>query len=255
MKKHLIYLGIILVIILGFSLKSHLDIKKWKGTVEDYKKTIINRDILRVDANGVYLKLIDDLNTEKSLHKLVQEQNSELFEAIDKEKGKVKSLTRIVASFKDKDTVTDLPDTAFSEDGESIDFQSFYPTPQNPFVTFTGNINLSTKKLTEGWKFEDIKIDLVVNETKLGLYEALADVPDFMTIGSIEVNSLPMKDPSKEGIGNFGFILGAGISKTFKEGYSTSGVGLAAGIRFKRVTLLLEGDTNQTVGGKVLVEF
>jgi hypothetical protein len=255
MKKHFIYLGIIIAIILAFSVKSWLDIRKWEKVVQDYRRVIIDQDSLRLEENGTYRKLVDDMHTERSLKEFLKEENSNLFESVQEEKGKVKSLTRIIASFKETDIVNVLPPSSFSEDGKEIDFTSFYPNKLEPFITFTGNINTDTKKLLENWKFSDINIDLVVNETTTGFYEAIADVPDFMSISSIEVNSLPTEDPAKQGLGNFGFILGAGVSKQFSDDYSKMGVGLGVGVRYKRFTLLLEGDTNEMIGLKILKEF
>lgn len=261
MKKEFIYLIVVALICLGFLTKSHFDNKRWEKIAENYREMVIKSDSLRQDDRGIYMKLANDMHSEKTLRKLLEEENSDLATSIRKDKSQIRSLTQLVASLRDKEGEQDLPDTAFDSVAKTITFTSFYPDQDNIFATFSGVINTRTKKLIEKWEFEDIPIDLVLTETEDGLFELKSDVPDFLTISDIKVDMLPTED--EKGLGNFGWIVGGGYKKLFtSDGNKVKEYDLNVGARFKQFTLLGEVGTivgdpriDGAVGLKLLYEF
>lgn len=245
MKQHLIYIIIIAIVVVVFSIKSCSDEKKWQKLTNDYRETIISSDRLHQDEQGNYKKLANDFHTEKTLRKILEQQNSDLAKTIKDNKGTINSLTRIIASFKKKDTVIKLPDDAFNPEDSTISFTSFYPDKINPFATFAGVINTQTKSLRETWSFNEFTMDIVMNETPDGFFQAVVDVPDFMTLGEVTVNRLPA-DKDK-GLGNWGFIIGGGYNRYFtSDSNKVTGFNLNPGVRFKQFYLL--GEIGTVVG-------
>ena len=64
------------------------------------------------------------------------------------------------------------------------------------------------------WQFQPINVDLVISETKSGLYEAAMSGPGFLRVRTLEVNSLPHFQAKKK---DNGILIGAGGQYDWKD--------------------------------------
>ncbi len=203
----------------------------------DIHKSIIKNDKLRLDKDGIYKKYVSDSLTKKQLNKKVRDLEIKVKKPIIVEK--------IV--FRNRD-IKKTPDTVYIKK-DTVKIVDYYPSKLNPFIQYI--FNKEKDSVYSEFKFlKDVEINVVINETDLGVYESNIKAPDFIKISNVDINMLPNKKIDK--VKNFGFILGAGYQK---DKYKNSNLTLNTGIRYKKTYLQVQATTNQSIGISLSKEF
>lgn len=215
----------------------------YKGKVEraniELRKEKIKNDTLTILANGQARKLVaDTLTIRQFKHKL-----DSLQIAFD---GKPISITGI--RIKPKASAKPIDTIYIGE--EEVKVVDYYPKKENFFVEYRNTINTLTGKGNSDWKFTELGLDLLITQNDDGTYEANMVAPDFVTITSLEVQSLPITPLAQD---NFGILLGAGYGKDFGTGMNYAEIG--GGIRFKKIYIDLEVNTNKQADIGLKFEF
>lgn len=207
------------------------------GLLEDYKKTLIENDSLRKIDNGHYQKLVNDMKSTNQILSIIKEDNKNLYKYL-KEQGK-KPISYTSIDFKPDDKINTIPINIKEKDGLTY-FNDYYPHKEDYFINYHGVINKDS--LNSSWTFKPIKIGIVVSEKTKGLFEADLTAPDWITVNSIEVNSLPLSDIKKD---NFDWLIGVSGGLNYLQ--RTPVFDLETGFRYKKSIFSIQGTTNNEV--------
>ena len=209
------------------------EIDKLKTSIH---KNLLKNDKLRLEKDGIYKKFVSDSLTKKELKKKVRDLE-------------IKVKNPIIAqniSFRPTN-IKKIPDTVYIEKGDII-IKDYYPSKEEAFIEY-----IFTKRkdsIKSNFNFlEDVDINLVINETKLGVFESNIKAPNFIKLNEVEINMLPKQTVNK--VKNFGFLLGAGLQKNTNN----SSIILNTGVRYKKTYLQLQATTNQSIGFNITKEF
>lgn len=184
-------------------------------------------------------KIIADSLTQRDLNKRVKE----LGIALDA-KPKIVWKTKFVIKEIEKEV------DSIKIDSNSVEIEDFYPQKENYFIRYQNKIDLLTSKGVSNWSFNPIEISGAISQRKDGLYTIDFKHPDFLEIESIDVQATPLTVPKPD---NFGILLGAGAGKDFRSGEVYGRI--SGGLRFKKIYVIVGGNTNQSVDGGVNFEF
>lgn len=238
--KDIIYIVIIILLSIGaYKLAEHIKSKELEEKEAQIKKYKIKNDSLVQVSPGVYKKLVADTLTKSQLEKKVDSlklelKNPKIVEVIKFEPEPIEG--KEIDKVKVKDTTITIEDT--------------YPDKEEPFITYTANVNIKTGLGKSDWNFEEQELRLGIGENKDGTYQVKTKVPEWLKITAIDIESQPMKEQE---IDNFGFLFGAGYGQnlTTSEEY----LNLQGGVRYKRTYLFLNAGTNNTINGTLTFEF
>lgn len=233
---------LILLVLVGYGVYQYFELGSLQNMVDTYKKQIIEKSELIEITKGRYSKIVDDFNTQKQLTQKLKDSNRNLYDQIKKDKSKIIQLTKTIQSFKPKvDTVI-----VESKCGSFIDY---YPSNKDWFIQYRSTVLSDTTRSGE-WKFDQLKIDLVVTEQSKGIYNAYLDGPDFLQINQLEVQSLPLQNIKPD---NFDWLLGGGVTSNMID--KSFAMRIQGGIRIKNTMILLSGDTQTNVGASIIKQF
>ena len=247
-------LAIMLVLMMGFlQFKSYTENRRARKVIEDYKRTIIESDVLRLEKDGVYKKIVDNLNSEKDLKKALKEQNETLSNNVKKSKSKILSLTSIIATM-EKKTDTVYLDTTLVTD-KDITIPAFYPNKEKWFISYKGVYNFNDNTLISSWDFTELKIDIVLTEKTKGIWETFVNGPDFLKIGKIDVKSLPEEDFAGKKEPWIRASWGLGMTTNFNPLNQQTNFKVMLGLRMKNKSLIIEGLSNKSLGVGILFDF
>jgi len=209
---------------------------------EDLKQQVLAKDSIQKVDDGHYTKLINDLNSEKELNRILTANNEDLASELRKAGKKPIIYIQSESTFKPQS------DTVAVDKTKPNDFIAYYPKV-DPFITFTRTYQNDSTAVND-WKFGTLAIDIVVSETATkGLFSTDIKGADFLIVKSIEVNSLPLTPVIPN---NFDWVMGGSIMvdpSNFKVLPQVSG-----GIRWKK-TIYIVQSTGQFHGAGLLKQF
>lgn len=211
MKKHVIYIVIIVALILGLL----FTINKCSTELEKQKiEYLIKTDTLKQINETQYKKLIADTLTERELRKRIKELEIEAIK-------NPKIVTEIKWKIKDGEKVVDT--VLLPYEGKPLYVSDYYPNKENPFVNYT------LKDTVGKFKFYPAKIDIVVSENKNGTWQVDTKVPPYIEI--TEIKAVGQKRPIIQK--TTPFYIGGGVTKQLDK-YPLSVLG---GFRVKRTII------------------
>jgi len=225
---------IVLIIIIfstGFFISKHFsDLKQQKLRRELSKERIKNDTLVQLSPT-TYRKLVADTLTQRQLRKKVKELEIEL-----KDPKIVEVIKFVPRTIENK-----VVDTVFIKDS-LVNITDYYPNKKDYFVKYTATINTITQNAVSNWDFNPQEFKLGLGLNNKGMYEVITEVPEFIKITNIDVQSLPLEKSKKD---NFGFLIGAGYGTNINT--SEDFISLQSGIRYKKAYLLMSLTTNETI--------
>lgn len=240
-KDRLVRIALIFIIIvlMIFGISQCNSKRQAQNVVKDYKEFILKSDSLRLVKEGRYQKVVNDLNNQRDLNKKLKEENKELYKDIKDDNKLPISYTNIEAQPKNKVDTIIIRDTI--KDGHYYKvFNDFYPNNEKPFITYKGEIN--NNSVLGEFKFNPFELDLVISEKEKGIFEADLNAPEWLTVNSLEVNSLPLKNIKKD---NFDWMLGGAAGLNTQD--NTPVFDIEGGFRYKESLFSIQGTSNKEI--------
>lgn len=232
----LILTGVVIFLI-AFNLGRDSKNKSFRNEQLKLKKEIIKNDALKKIKNGLYTKVVADTLKITELQRLADSLKLEL--------KNPKVVVNTIYKFKELNTPVDNIKVKDS----TIEISDAYPSKENPFIEYSATINLSSNKGLGKFTVNPLSISLGIVQNKNGTYSLNKKVPDFISVSSIDVQSIPIEYKTPD---NFGFIVGAGAGRDFRD--NSAYIILSAGIRVKKLYFEASGATNQTLAAKFKIE-
>jgi len=236
--KTLYTIGLIVVALLTVFITNNVKNNQLAKQKLELRKQIIKNDSLQKLADGLYTKRVADTATIKDLRQLNDSLKLEL------KNPKVVVVTKIQP--KDQEGEVD----SVSVEQDSISITDYYPDKDNPFVSYFAKIDIPTQKGIGKFSFNEFDLNLGITQNKDGTYSLNTQLPEFMTVNSINVQSLPMDIPKPD---NFGWLLGVKGNYSFED--QSLGYEVIGGIRFKKVNVITTANTQKQVGAGLIFEF
>lgn len=196
--------------------------------INELKKTVLEKDTLMHEQVGLYSKLVNDMRTVKELSTIIDEMGSELAQLIKKENERpIQTIRQVIEIPSASDTIVvydTIIDKTIYQQGTF-----YYPNNSNYFASVDVSI-LDGVGVGE-FHFKPLELALAVVEGKDGMYKAYLDGPDFINIGELTVNTLPMKPqfPNKP----YEFYMGGGFGYVDGFKFVTTG-----GVKIKNHMIL-----------------
>jgi len=247
-NKDKILIGLIVILILlliGSHLKNQYDRSKMFDQIQEANKHVLKLDKVKKEADGQYAKLVNNYKTEKDLKRELKKRNNKLYSRIKNQNEDIIMLNRTVISLKSERSTGDV--TVDPIDSNSLDLNLRYPESDTAFIKWTGSISLIDNKYEGDWTFNKFPIEIVLTETQRGLWNSRLIGPDWLSVDSMTVNSLPKNKIADDKTKSFGFMLGGGISNSLNVN-EPSAIRIGGGIYFKNSTLLINASTRNIVG-------
>lgn len=238
-KTTLFLIGTIFILLfVGWLGYQHFD-KKVKEVERRERIAVIARDSLVKVSDIQYRKLVADSLKQSELNKLVKDLKIEL-----------DAKPKIIEVIKWKPRPVEKPTDDVVVKGDSINIRDYYPTKEKRFITYESKIDISTQKGTSVWAFESVEMTIVISQRKDGIFQADVKVPEWIEIGSIDIQATPMELPPPD---KFGWLLGVGGGTDFLTGAHFGRLG--GGIRYKKIYLNVGANTNSTMDATIQFEF
>lgn len=240
MKLNNILLVLLLIgVALGaFLIGQNISEKKLEEQKQALRLEIIKNDKLTKVRDGLWTKIINDTKTKADLKNQVDSLGLEL------ENPKVIIKTEFV--FKE----VEKPIDGIVVKDSTLEINDAYPNKEDPFAKYFATIDLTTGTGIGRFTFNPISVNLGIAQNEDGTFRLNTAVPDFINVTSIVVDALPMELPT---IDNFGWLAGAGIGKDFRD--ESMYLTVSGGLRYKAVSILIQGTSNQTISTGFLIEF
>lgn len=211
-----ILVAILLITITFFGIKTH----RMNNERDRMVKEIIQKDVLVKEKDGQYKKVVDYLKSERDLKAQLKKEHLELYKQVKDKDDKILSLTNVIATLKgkkDTGTVIKNADSSYS-------FISYYPQQTDYFVKYSGRLVPTKKQVYGEWEFGQLAFDMVLTETKTGIWEYRLIGPEYLIVNKMEVNSLKPKEYSETKATKMPFmspLVGMGYRKYLSDGTST----------------------------------
>lgn len=244
----------LIILVLFIQIRSCRKLNEKQKLIENYKLELIKSDSLREESDGVNKRLVNNLNTEKELRDKLKNENKILYKNVRNSNSRILSLTSLVATLKSKRDTVYLDSSNVLE--KEINFSSFYPKKDSWFIEYSGKYIFSNNSLISSWDFKELKIDLVLTEKTKGIWETSLIGPEFLSINSLKVNSLPEEKFNSVYSPKIRAKWGVGINTDFRSEFGKTDLKLMLGFEFgKNKQIVLEGITNKTVGIGLMFDF
>lgn len=188
--------------------------------------------------DGYYQKLVADTLNKREITKLAKE-------IIELKNRKPIIIQKTVLQPKDTIKVTEK----IYLDKDSLFIEDYYPNKENYFLKYSNKISLKDSVGLSNFKFKPLNINIVITENN-GVFEADIKTPEYLKINKIDIQSEPLEIPKKD---NFGILVGTGYGKNFQD--NKNYINGNVYIRYKKIYLGLEGNTNNQSLIGVKVEF
>jgi hypothetical protein len=234
----ILVLVILLLLTAGFIGKSYYE-RKLQKKDEAYKTEVLKNDSLQRISDTQYRKLVADTLKLKEVQKLVDSLGIQL-----DTKPKVVFQTEFVPVEIEK------PVDSISIIDDIISIVDYYPQKENYFIRYQNKVSLLDKKGNSIFSFNPVDISIVLSQREDGLFQSDVKVPDFLSVGDVDIRSTPL-EPT--GVDNFGLLLGAGLGKDFKT--EETFLRVSGGLRFKKFYLDVGANTNQVIDAGIKFEF
>lgn len=238
MRRDIIYIIIILLLILAGFIGYNVYENKVENLKIDKKSLIIKNDRLDSISKGRYHKLVADTLKMKELEK----EKDSLFSEVNKG-------PKVVTKIETKPVFIEKPIETVDVSDSLIKIEDYYPKKEDFYIKYKARINRLTGKETSKWDFNKTEIDILITENKDGTFSADAKLPDYITLGKLDILTTP-KNKTKDN--DFGIIMGVGAGLQFENDNYYS---LNPGIRYKKFYLLGSFNTNNSLGVSVGFEF
>lgn len=240
-----LYLAIIGLLVLLLMLQQCNGKRKTKN----FQKDLAKNAVLIKEKDGQYAKLVDNVNSERSLRKQFKAENEDLHKQLKDKGERLLYYQSVIASFvPTKDTTILYRDTG--SNGSDFIFTLNYPK-ENSFITYDGKIFVKSSRIQGEWSFDKLPLKIVLTETSTGNWNSRIVGPDYFVVTAMEVEALP---PDKmTDVDNIDFIGGLTYGRNMSS--QANFAGLNVGARYKRNSLLLFGYTNNTAGATFLRNF
>lgn len=232
----ILFIIIAILLTIGFIGYNNMQ-NKIEEAQQEYRQSIIRNDSLRLE-NGRYKKLVGDTATVRQLRERIAELELEVKDPV--------IIEQIV--MRPSDTIK-IVDSIYVNEGE-VYITDYYPNKSDYFVRYSNNFNLETLQGQGKWQWRDIEINLAISENEDGTFETTMQGPEFITVGRLDVTSLPLSPQKPD---NFGILLGGGIGQDFRD--DSNYIKLGAGVRFKKTYLMLEANSNKQADVGIKYEF
>lgn len=238
MNKVLFTIGAVLAVLATFFITSNIKDRQLEAQKQELRKEILRNDSLVKINDELYSKRVADTATIRQLKRLNDSLNLEL------KNPKVIVITKLQP--KDQEGPIDSVDVS----NDLVTVEDHYPDQDNPFVSYFGRIDLTTKSGEGTFKFRELHLDLGITQNNDGTYSLNTKVPDFMVVNSVDVTSLPMDTEKPD---NFGWLLGVKGNYSFED--QNVGYEIIGGIRYKKVNIITSANTHKQVGAGLIFEF
>ena len=211
--------------------------------IQEGNKMILELDQLTKENNGQYTKLVNYFNSEKDLKEQLKKENNELYNLIKKQDEKLLMINNTIISLEGK--MSEGFGNINEKDTNLIDLKLNYPNDDKSFITWGGFVNRTNGFYSGNWEFGELPLQIVLTETDRGMWRSRLIGPEWLTVTSMEINSLPL--PQIETPSNFGLLVGGGYINSFDPN-GVNGLSVGTGVRFKDHYLLINGTTNREIG-------
>lgn len=211
--------------------------------IQEGNKMILELDELTKESVGQYTKLVNYFNSEKDLKEQLKKENKDLYNLIKEQEEKLLMINSTIISLEGK--LSEGFGSINEKDTNLIDLELNYPSNEDNFISWGGVINRNDGFYSGEWKFGELPLEVILTETERGMWRSRLIGPDWLTVKSMEINSLPL--PQIEETPNFGLLVGGGYLNTFDPN-GTNGLSVGAGVKFKNHYLMINGTTNREVG-------
>lgn len=234
-KVYTVALILALLFLLFFLFKKSKDNKILKSQIGKQKELIFEKDSMITVKEGIYSKIVVDNNKQKEILKKLKSENKRLYKTI-KNRKESPIIYKTVYAQPEKQIDTVIVEKIIEREKEVILFTSNYPKVGKSYIQTTTKLTGDTA--ITNWKFNPLRISLVINETAAGVYTSILDAPSWIGVQDIEVNSIPIsKNPTK----NFNWVLGGGVGIVQKLTYPRfTGYG---GVRYKKGIFAIGADS------------
>lgn len=197
--KIAIALLIVVIAILWYQMNQE---KKQKFQAQqELRKEKISQDSLVKLSNGYYTKLIADSLTRRQL----KEQAEKIIELEGRKPIIVEKIV-VIPEYIEKPT----DDITVKED--SIYIEDYYPSKQNPFLTYTNTLSYTNQEGISKFNFSSITLGKIITQKKDGLYRVDFKGPEWLVVESIDIQAEPLTKETKD---NWGTLIGFEYGKTF----------------------------------------
>lgn len=245
-KFYMTLIGGLIIVVLFLSWR----VGSKNGESEDIndrlKKSIIENDSLRKEADGRYAKLVDYYNSEKDLKNQLKKSNEELFDVVKKQNERILSLTNVVVSIKSQ--ISEGIGSINIEDTNKIDLKLKYPNDGDPFINWIGSVDRRNAFYKGEWSFGRLPLEIVLTEESRGLWKSRLIGPEWLVVDSMTINSLPAKDYDPVKPRNLQFLIGGGYTKSLSPtGPDAINVGFGLNL-FDKHNIIINTNTNKEVG-------
>lgn len=224
-----IAIGIVVVIAAFLYFSKNIELSKKRKQIALLKQEILATDSVMKEREGVYSKLVNDTKKSKQIIYQISQQNILKDREIKSLKRKIKSFTKI--DLEPKKQV----DTVFVENNN---FEAFYPNKQDYFIKHKGVLKVDS--LISEWSFKPLKLNLIISETKSGMYKLTSYVPSWLEVKDLQVNAIPESFTKPD---NFDFLIGVESGYHFQREEVV--FELEGGFRYKKNIFSISGNTNK----------
>lgn len=242
--KYIFIVLILFVLIFQWMLYSNL--KGSSETIDSLKKSIIDSDSLKKEADGQYSKLVNYYSSETELKDQLKESNEDLYKIIKKQEERILSLSSVVYTLRSE--ITKGQGKVDPADTNKIKFSLKYPNDSSPFINWNGSIDRHSQYYYGEWTFGKLPIQISLTEDSRGIWKSRVIGPSWLIVDSLSINSLsPQEYPDKDEK-PIQFIIGANYLKSLEKDGAAS-IGIAGGICIKNQhNILLHATTDKQIG-------
>lgn len=252
-KFYITIIGGLILVILILAWRVGFNNKKFEEATDELKKSIIESDSLRKEADGRYAKLVDYYNTEKDLKKELKESNEELYKVIKKQNERILSLTSAVITLQGQ--LSEGFGKFNLNDTNKIDLTLKYPNDGNPFINWFGYVDKKTAYYRGEWAFGRLPLQVVLTEEKRGIWKSRLIGPDWLIVDSMSINSLPPEKYSPIIQRKLQFLVGGGYYKSLSAaGFDVISVGFGFNL-FDKHNIIVNTNTNKEAGVNYYYKF
>lgn len=217
--------------------------EKMHKEIQMGNRIIVEMDKTTKESEGQYTRLVDYFNTQKELNQQLKNQNKDLYKLIKKQEESLIMVNNTVISLQGQ--LTEGFGNINQKDTNMIDLELKYPNEGDNFISWNGYVNRNNAFYSGEWSFGKLPLQIVLTETKRGMWKSRLIGPEWLVVDSMEINSLPL--PTTEEKSDFDLLLGGGYISSF-DSNRPNGISVGTGLRFKNHNIIINGTTNQEIG-------
>lgn len=211
-------------------------VAKVKRELKNYK---IRNDSLTKVSEGHYKKLVADTLTKKQLRQKV--------DSLELKVKKPIIITKTEYKFKDIETEGSIKQT-----DSTMFYTDYYPQKENPFIVYQSNVNKIKETFEGSFTLNPISIDFVFSQNEDGTYQLDTKLPDFISVTSIDIESIPLEETF---ISEKTFTTFAGLKYNHTFTSQDPSVEVMFGARYRKINLIGSLNTNSYLGLGFLIDF